>query len=81
MLIPCWPHFAPIFSSQVPVEVPEVHAVELLTELPKPQYEKVPKEIPLCHGRWEHAGENGWQKMGKMNHIKKTLFTHIFFAP
>ena len=50
-------------GSQVPVEVPELHAVELLTELPKPQYEKVPKEIPLCHGRigsWRK-----WRKFGR----------------
>ena len=33
---------------QVPVEVPQVMSVELLTEVPKPQYEQVPKEIPKC---------------------------------
>ena len=37
-------------GSQVPVEVPEVHVVELLTEVPKPQYEQIPKEIPMWLG-------------------------------
>ena len=39
-----------ILRQEVPVEVPEILAVETLTEVPKPQYEKVPKEIPMCLG-------------------------------
>lgn len=37
-----------VLRQEVPVEVPQIQALELLTEVPKPQYHHVQKEIPMC---------------------------------